>query len=390
MDCYRCKSGNSEGQKYCGKCGAPLDFSELLRQEVGTSLKDLLRDQKVVESELAETVANRLLGWGKIVAALIAIPLGILSIALSINLHDLSKTAEQGRTDVETKIHDANDRAAKVGNDALALQKRLDEAGPKLDRLDAIQVQLNDKLSVLQKGVDSQLASLNSKVDQVQSQIVCVDTLKSCPMSGCADSSSPQGIQNALKKTIPRGVVKPITFANLKTLQDQADQLVGERKPLAKTERERLKNLSTVGGTFSEGDAVRLVGYLVGHPRVEGRESVNCSLTGVENADFHLNIAPHKDDTEFASIVAEMIPQDRLPGWNYGKLQKLLSKQVMVTGQLFYDNSHKTNSDPQGPPPDPRRFSLWEVHPVTTFMVCSRDACDPNQQAECVPLEKVP
>jgi hypothetical protein len=69
----------------------------------------------------------------------------------------------------------------------------------------------------------------------------------------------------------------------------------------------------------------------------------------------------------------EMIPQDRHNGWTAKKLKRIAREErpVLVRGQLFYDNMHLVNDDPDDvAASEPKRFSLWEVHPVTQFLVC--------------------
>jgi hypothetical protein len=100
---------------------------------------------------------------------------------------------------------------------------------------------------------------------------------------------------------------------------------------------------------------------------------VNCHLTGSANNDFHIPIAAHPGDSELDAIVVEMIPQSRHPGWTVRKLRTIAREhtQVRVTGQLMYDNAHLVNDDPDNIlPRQPKRFSLWEIHPVTKFEVC--------------------
>lgn len=393
MNCFRCSSGNAEDQKFCGNCGAPLHLNEFLQEAIQASLKDRLRDQKVVESEIAETVANRLIGWGKILGVLIGIPLGILTVVLSFNLRDLSKIAEKARTEVGSEITAATDQAKKLKTETQALQQQVDEAKPQLEHLGAIQADVNNKLGVLQKNVEQELARINTKVDKVEEKIGCADDLSSCPARGCADEGSPLALANELKRnTRSVSPVRPLTFADLKSLQNQADQLVGQRKELTQLERAKLKNLTTAQGRISEGDSVRLVGYLVGRVLREGRESVNCQLLAADATDIHFTLALGPTDTEFGGIVAELIPQGRHPGWTIPKMIKVLqaSRQVMVTGQLFYDNMHRVNSDPQKRTPDPARFALWEVHPVMSFAVCLRDKCDSNVASEWTPVENAP
>ena len=65
---------------------------------------------------------------------------------------------------------------------------------------------------------------------------------------------------------------------------------------------------------------------------------------------------------------------------------------VLVRGQLFYDNKHLVNSDPDDVKPrQPKRFSLWEIHPVTEFHVCVTvdNDCDPKDLAQWEPLENM-
>ena len=55
------------------------------------------------------------------------------------------------------------------------------------------------------------------------------------------------------------------------------------------------------------------------------------------------------------------------------KLQRIAREKrpVLVRGQLFYDNKHEGNDDPDDVKAgQPKPFSLWEIHPVTEFHVC--------------------
>jgi hypothetical protein len=48
-------------------------------------------------------------------------------------------------------------------------------------------------------------------------------------------------------------------------------------------------------------------------------------------------------------------------------------KQILVLGALFYDNIYLVNNDSNHPiEGQPKRFALWEVHPITKFFVCSK------------------
>lgn len=116
----------------------------------------------------------------------------------------------------------------------------------------------------------------------------------------------------------------------------------------------------------------------------------------MHNNDFHIPLARHPEDTEFKGIVVEMIPQGRLDGWTTQKLKRITrqGRPVVVRGQLFYDNKHVVNDDPDDVKGnEPKRFSLWEVHPVTEFHVCvtANKKCDLEKvtEPEWKPLEKL-
>ena len=40
--------------------------------------------------------------------------------------------------------------------------------------------------------------------------------------------------------------------------------------------------------------------------------------------------------------------------------------------RLFYDNKHLVKGDQDRDNGEPKRFSLWEIHPVSAFYVCVR------------------
>lgn len=123
-----------------------------------------------------------------------------------------------------------------------------------------------------------------------------------------------------------------------------------------------------------------IAGYLTGTPHPTGAESVNCNLTAAGETDIHLSLAPSPRATEYEGIVVELIHQHRPAGWTTAKLLAITTRHipVLVTGQLFYDSKHFINACPGVPQraEQPKRFSLWEVHPMHRFLVCSTKDCD--------------
>ena len=68
------------------------------------------------------------------------------------------------------------------------------------------------------------------------------------------------------------------------------------------------------------------------------------------------------------------------PGWTLAKVQAATGRQIRATGQLMIDNAHTKAADDCGLADADTskcwRASVWEVHPLTNFQVCSADQCD--------------
>jgi hypothetical protein len=213
----------------------------------------------------------------------------------------------------------------------------------------------------------------------------CSQDIDSCPLRGCARANTAEALVNELKRTLPpSGAPILLTLNDFESLQAQATQLVGQNVALTKAARNKLKNLSSSAGKVSEGDFVSVTGFVVGledHlPRaMVGGESVNCRIHGKLSNDFHIPIGEDQMSNPFEAIVVEMIPQKRPATWTLAKLRKFAKDgtPVLVRGQLLYDNKHRVNDNPENPlGGQPKRFSLWEIHPVTESYFC--DAPDKN------------
>ena len=218
--------------------------------------------------------------------------------------------------------------------------------------------------------------------------------LASCPAVGTHvvggaptpyGDTSDAGLRNMAKRHIPVGTT-PVTLDLAALLALQADvntQFVDAHS--AKTQfhpdRDALKQLSVPGGTVSEGDLVQIVTRLTAVHN-EKQESVNCA--GADGHDIHVNVgAP--DGTEWHGVVVEMIPQLGRPvGWDSATIARVAAARlsVLVVGGLTYDNEHLLNDDAAHPRAgQPKRASLWEIHPVTAFYVCDAAPCDPANHA---------
>jgi hypothetical protein len=85
-----------------------------------------------------------------------------------------------------------------------------------------------------------------------------------------------------------------------------------------------------------------------------------------------------------------MIPQERPAAWSMDALKAIQAKgeQVWIEGGLSYDKVHYVNADPYNPFKDePDRMSLWEIHPITKFLVCHKEHCDPDSEKDWSALD---
>jgi hypothetical protein len=135
---------------------------------------------------------------------------------------------------------------------------------------------------------------------------------------------------------------------------------------------------------LGEGKLVVMQGYVFA-AKQEGAETVNCA-SNVPNLpsyhDIHIAVvdsAPQTD--ECSGIVTEMIPHHRPDAWKPANIDKVrqAKARVRITGQLFFDSSHVPCQNGQGVRDNPKRISLWEIHPVYNFEVCTADCANGGQ-----------
>jgi len=239
-------------------------------------------------------------------------------------------------------------------------------------------------------------ASPVHKADDPPPGKTCAATLDQCPARGCEAEGTPAAESNELKRSLPKlGVPVTLSFEDFAQLQRQADELIGQgpHEPTAE-QRARLRDLPVRNGRVSEGDLVRVVGFIAkgdeGLHVNEAGESVNCQLKKPADNDFHIPLVDAPGNTEFKGIVVEMIPQDRPKAWSIDALKAIQAKglKVWAEGGLSYDRVHYVNDDADNPLKDePDRMSLWEVHPITKFLVCRKQHCDPQAEEDWTPLD---
>src|SRR5262249_20052861 len=217
----------------------------------------------------------------------------------------------------------------------------------------------------------------------------------SCPPNGDEDVRDDGGQRNLAKRFMAGGTLTPLTVNNFKALQTATDKDAVDHK--TKRDKLTLKDIEVASTKVSEGDMVSVSGFLNHADNGSKQETVNCKTPHAtkDGQDLHINIGPEPNGDEFAGIVVEMITQlpvgdfevpartDAKSALTRVKNQKL---RVLAIGSLTYDNEH-TLAHVNG---QPKRMSLWEIHPVLQFFVCPEGkSCDATDKtANWVELSK--
>lgn len=230
-------------------------------------------------------------------------------------------------------------------------------------------------------------------------------TTKTCHKqfpTGCTDSHSKyDAYLNYLKNQTP-GALAPtaaVGQAEFQSLEQNIPAGMKGHNPRHATFAPQLADLG-------EGNIVTVIAYLYfvedtgkgknGQPATG--ETCNCKLQLAGSYDFHIGLGFDKaladqirqtrpqpvfgspTTMDKTSVVAEMTPHTRHKKWTFARVNLLQGQQVKVVGQLMMDNVHLNKDDDCGFPqaqPGCWRSTVWEVHPVTRFLVCNvSSGCD--------------
>jgi len=221
----------------------------------------------------------------------------------------------------------------------------------------------------------------------------------SCGLKGKTTSPAPTQLQNSLKNNFCATAATPATFTPqaIVALQGKTTVPAGQGKEPAN--RAPLKALG-------EGKLIRMKAFIIEahHADVGAGESVNCNGPKEEDNDIHIALGTAVDTQECASVTAEISPHERPASWNeIGHFEtfdpvtrlntvnpaiasRLQAQPFRFTGQLFFDASHPPC--PCGKNCNPKRSSLWEIHPVYKIDVCkAATSCDVNNEAHWLSFE---
>jgi len=195
----------------------------------------------------------------------------------------------------------------------------------------------------------------------------------SCPPNGNAAADTPQALQNQAKNNFcALGTPVNVDFTVLRQLQqDAANRVTFGNDTKLPVNRSLLHNFTSKVGSIGEGSVVRLAAFVIDahYSNLGQGESVNCKQGDKESNDIHIVLGENSNkDDPCTSTTAEISPHFRPDIWNPDTLNQNNVHMFRFTGQLFFDASHVPCSGGTGP--NPKRSSLWEIHPVYAVDIC--------------------
>lgn len=214
-----------------------------------------------------------------------------------------------------------------------------------------------------------------------------------CGFEGTANDDR-NAAQNREKNNLcANGRPVSISYSAFKSLQKKVDLLdisYGSHNSLPEDRNDLKKILKYKNRNIGEGTVVRYVGF-INHPRYSNTgkgESVNCKHSGKTFNDIHVDLVRRKGENVCRSITMEIIPHFRPEYWEVDVLKEI-THPVRITGQLFFDGSHKPCTKDKVR--NPKRITVWEIHPVYAIDVCKRaslGSCSVSKKAAWVPLDE--
>jgi len=220
---------------------------------------------------------------------------------------------------------------------------------------------------------------------------------QSCGPKGKATSAANSQTQNLVKNNFCSSTVPPETFTPQMLIDLQKKTTVPSGFGEEPSDRKALEGLG-------EGKVVRMKAFLLEAHHADlgsgptAGESVNCNNGTEPFNDVHIALASKAGTEECASVTAEISPHYRPATWdaignfevfsggkytvNPGMAARLQAQPYRITGQLFFDASHKPC--PCGSVKcEPLRSSVWEIHPVYEIEVCKAGTpCDESKDAD--------
>jgi hypothetical protein len=185
MICPRCNSPSVEGKKYCADCGTALDpqgkqLELLVKSQVEKTIQERFRDQKLIDVETSQAVAERLMAWAKLLGFFIGMPLVVLVIILSVSgiekysdfknkINNIERQVEPQIARAKSDAEQAQKTAAEAKDEATSSKQTIQAATADTLKQLAAATELEQRTSQQIQGssqkVDTRMSELDQKMD---------------------------------------------------------------------------------------------------------------------------------------------------------------------------------------------------------------------------------
>lgn len=195
MQCNNCGADNGDDNVYCGKCGnlfgeLSKELHEAVTAAVENTLNSKLRDQRVVEIETSEVVANKVLGWAKVAGLAIGIPIAVLGFLGIKSYKDFQAVVEKSESAVLAS-------QATIEESTTLIKQNVDRA------IEKVAV-----IGQLEKDMSTRLAELTSYVESTQTDLNVAQGLIAIPQGNLVSSHSDEEIVSAINTLASDGILE--------------------------------------------------------------------------------------------------------------------------------------------------------------------------------------
>jgi hypothetical protein len=203
LTCPRCQASCTPSDRFCRSCGLELRndseaieayLAKVVPGRIDDALKGRLKDQKVIEIETAEKLAERAMSWLKTLAYFIGIPALVFGALLSfLGIKTYSDFDKASR------------KAEQFDKTVSGAQKNFGGVQKRVEGLD-------ESLKAAETRIAAQLARLDEQQKNLQTQ---VDTLRFCPNKNLSSQ-----LRSSLEAEL-RGFIKYLENIGFQKLDDQ-------------------------------------------------------------------------------------------------------------------------------------------------------------------------
>jgi hypothetical protein len=166
--CPKCGGDAIPGKDFCPNCGALLalatsgaSIDSYIRDRIAEQLDGSYKDKRLVELETAEAVATRLVGWAKVFAFAVGIPVAVFLFILGLMGYNSIQDARKLTSEASEKIRPVVDDALKKAREAQTLST---------DNLTRV-TQLRESLKTTEATVQDQKLKVARETDQMNTQL---------------------------------------------------------------------------------------------------------------------------------------------------------------------------------------------------------------------------